>query len=311
MGECKRCRGVGCAEFEIRAYARAAWTHARTNSNSTLGVVDGLVNGMAKLPGQRTILLTSAGFLMYTLDVEVDRLMAKALHAEVVINTLDARGVYALGAPSDQGLAALADGTGGIFYHNNNDLERGFQMLGMAPETMYLLSFAPSEAADGRFHALKVRLVERKHDSVQARLGYTATAAPASAGAKFDSEVMASETLSDLPASFTWEQRAGAPAITMIAHLDIKRLHFKPWKGRQTQRLILVAILRDNSGRFVAGERTDLDLSFREATFALAKSGFTAAMTIEAPPGSYSVRAVARDAMEGKLAAASEAVRIK
>jgi hypothetical protein len=73
MSECARCRLRVCPEFEIRWLARAVWTHARTNSNSALGVVDGLVNDMAKLPGQRPILLTSAEFFMYTLYVEVDR----------------------------------------------------------------------------------------------------------------------------------------------------------------------------------------------------------------------------------------------
>jgi hypothetical protein len=49
---------------------------------------------MAKLPAQRMILLASTGFLTGNLEVDQDRLMAKALHAEVVINTLDAKGLY-------------------------------------------------------------------------------------------------------------------------------------------------------------------------------------------------------------------------
>jgi hypothetical protein len=43
----------------------------------------------------------------------------------------------------------------------------------------------------------------------------------------------------------------------------------------------------------------------------LAKTGLSVVMTLEAPPGSYSVRAVAQDALEGKLAAAGETVQIK
>jgi hypothetical protein len=38
-------------------------------------------------------------------------------------------------------MAALASGTGGAFYHKNNDLLQGFRKIGMAPETMYLLGF--------------------------------------------------------------------------------------------------------------------------------------------------------------------------
>jgi hypothetical protein len=53
-------------------------------------------------------------------------------------------------------------------------------------------------------------------------------------------------------------------------------------------------------------------MNFTEATFErLAKTGLAVSMTLDAPPGSYSVRAVAQDALEGKLAAASGTVQIK
>ena len=154
--------------------AQGIWQNALLNSRNTLRAIDGLVGGMAKLPGERTILLTSAGFLTGDLEADEDLLMAKALHAEVVIDTLDARGLYlelpggdASDSPpmgrtpprarveeakiegrqeeaKDDGMAVLAAGTGGTFYHNSNDLVRGFRELGMMPETMYVLGFAPS-----------------------------------------------------------------------------------------------------------------------------------------------------------------------
>jgi len=304
--------------------AQMIWEHTLSYSNNTLSVIQSLVDGMAKLPGQRMILLTSAGFLTDTRQTELNLLMEKALHAEVVIHTLDARGLFYVGPRANQGvgllsdtMAAVAAGTGGTFYHNNNDLALGFRELGMVPETTYLLGFAPSEVvADGRFHSLKVRLVADKHYWLQARLGYTApsanTAAPVSPLSRLDSEVMASDTVTDLPAWFTWEQWAGPPGITMVAHLDVNRLHFETRQGRGTQKLTIVAILLDSRGAFVTGKRSELELNFTEATFAqLAKSGYTAAMTLQAPPGTYSARAVAQDALEGKLAAAGGAVQIK
>jgi hypothetical protein len=55
-----------------------------------------------------------------------------------------------------------------------------------------------------------------------------------------------------------------------------------------------------------------LELNFKENTFAqFAKTGLSILMTIQAPPGTYSVRAVAQDALEGKLAAASGTVQVK
>jgi hypothetical protein len=202
--------------------AQAIWAPALFSSKNTLGVIEGVVDGMAKLPGQRTILLASAQLLTGELEDEIDRLIAKALHAEVVIDTLDAKRLTVTAQEEkNDGMVALADGTGGSFYHNSNDLLQGFRRLGMAPETMYVLGFAPSdEAADGRFHSLKVRLAAGKRYSLRTRLVYTAPSAkpatPDSPRSKLDREAMASDTITDLPVRFIWEQRAGPSNITLV-----------------------------------------------------------------------------------------------
>jgi VWFA-related protein len=348
VAEYQACGGrIPRPQETVTSMAQGVWQYALMNSRNTLRVIDGLVAGMAKLPGERMILLTSAGFLTGDLEADEDLLMARALHAEVVIDTLDARGLYTVSPgddasdspppgrvprraqiveaqspgrqeeAKDDGMAALAAGTGGTFYHNSNDLVRGFRELGMAPETMYVLGFAPSGgAANGRFHSLKVRLAAGKRYSLQARLGYTASspnaAARLSPPSRLDSEVTASDTIADLPAEFKWEQRPGPPGITMVAHLDIARLHFETRQSRRHQKLTLVGVLLDASGGVVTGKRSELDLNFTEATFAqLAKTGVLVSLTIPAPPGSYSVRALVEDALEGKLTAAGGAVEIK
>ena len=324
LAECRVCSHQPCPESQITGMAEMIWGHTLLQSKNTLHVIGDVVNAMANLPGQRVILLTSAGFLTGTRETDLDLLMDKALHAQVVINTLDARGLSYVPSRATQGvsllsdaMAALAAGTGGAFYHNNNDLAAGFRELGMVPETIYVLGFGPSDVvADGRFHSLKVRLPAGKPYSLQARLGYTApsanAAAPVSPLSRLDSEVMASDTITDLPVWFTWEQWAGPPGITMIAHLDVNRLRFDTGQDRRTQKLTIVAVLLDSRGSFVTGKRSELELNFTEATFAqLAKTGYTAAMTLPAPAGTYSVRAVAQDALEGKLAAAGGTVQIK
>ena len=318
MAECIPCFNRPCTDREVIARADMLWARVRQNTGSALGEIDGLVDGMARLPGQRIVVLTSGGFLTGTLEADVDRLMEKARRAEVVINGLDARGlrVNASGGVLYDGMGVLASGTGGTFFHDNNNMELGFRELGMLPETSYVLGFAPSDGSDGKFHNLKVRLAEKKGYLVEARLGYTATAAKAdatnSAVSKLDRAAMASDTVTELPASFAWEQWAGPPAITLIIHLDFNLLRFKPNGDRRSQKLAIVAVLSDSHGIFVTGKRSVLELNLKDATFQeLAKGGFTTALTIKAPPGSYTVRAVAEDAMEGKLAAASSAVEVK
>jgi hypothetical protein len=43
---------------------------------------------------------------------------------------------------SEDVMAELADGTGGTYFHNSNDLEGGFERLTAAPECLYLLEFS-------------------------------------------------------------------------------------------------------------------------------------------------------------------------
>ena len=113
---------------------------------------------MGPLPGQRTMILISPGFFTVTPSAlaEKSAVLDTAARANVTINAMDARGLYTTeidaserGGSSSQDLmtgqhanyhadamnfnedvmAELADGTGGTFFHNSNDLEGGFKSL--------------------------------------------------------------------------------------------------------------------------------------------------------------------------------------
>jgi len=318
LAECEACYHDPCHEGQIQGMAEEIWVRTRNDTTSTLAAVDSLVDGMARLPGrQRIILLTSSGFLAGEQEIKLDRLMDKARHAGVVINTLDARGLVFEGSGSMayDGGAILASGTGGEYFHNN-DLALGFRELATAPDAVYMAAINAPAAADGKFHKLKVQVAKSNQYSIQYRLGYTAvkeeTPAAASAAMKVDDEVLASDTPAGFPISFNWQQWPGAPGMTMIVHLDISRMHFRAWNGRQTQKLTIVEALLDDHGNVVAGKKSVLQIAFREATFKrFAASGFTTAMTVHAPPGHYLARGAAQEAMDGKLSAASASVDIK
>ncbi len=69
-------------------------------------------------------------------------------------------------------LAELADGTGGTFFHNNNNLQEGLSSLISGPEHSYLLAFSAAKVKpSGRYHELKV-MVREKGYKVQTRRGY-------------------------------------------------------------------------------------------------------------------------------------------
>ena len=75
---------------------------------------------------------------------------------------------------AEDSMAELADGTGGLFFHNSNDLDAGFKRLTDVPETVYLLELSLDNIKmDGSYHRLNVKLTQGGFD-VNARHGYFA-----------------------------------------------------------------------------------------------------------------------------------------
>jgi VWFA-related protein len=156
----------------------------------SFSVIDEIVRRMSTLPGQRTLILISPGFVVRDPIVSAaeSQMINLAAQSNVTISTLSARRLYttfqtagndfssaysradvswAEGALSD-----LADGTGGTYFHNSNDLDEGFKSLAAGPESVYLLELSLDNANPaGAFHRLKVK-VNRDGLQVQARRGY-------------------------------------------------------------------------------------------------------------------------------------------
>ena len=73
---------------------------------------------------------------------------------------------------ADGAMASLADGTGGTFFHNSNDLDTGFKALAEGPGTVYLLELSlDGVKPDGTYHHIKVKL-DRTGLDLNARRGY-------------------------------------------------------------------------------------------------------------------------------------------
>jgi len=352
VAEDMACKGLlpGPALDDVKNLASVTWEHDKANSENTLYAIQSVVAALGKMPGERMLLLLCSGFLSGSLEYMEDDLIARAVHAEVVINALDAKGLYGYnpaGRPinvpppsgasartqnaeasiqgrqaqaKDDGMAVLALGTGGAFYHNSNDLDRGFHEVAALPEAVYVLGFSPSDVGpDGRYHNLKVKLAGGNHYSLQARLGYTApTKTPQPEQhppSRLDQEALASDTLSDVPASMIFEagsRENGNSALTVVMRIDVSRLKFETRADRHAQKLTLLAALLDNRGNFVTGMQGEVDLSLKPATFErLAGSGLNIRLTLQAPAGPYTLRGLVQEGLEGKMSASSQPVELR
>lgn len=189
------------AENLARASAQEALTLGEQGTRSSLYFLKAVVKKLATLPGQHTVILVSPGFLSVTSEAmsAKSELIDAAAQANVTISALDARGLYTtnmdaserpIGGPmaiqnksmlkarsmssNDDVMAELADGTGGTYFHNNNDLGAGFRKLTEAPEYLYLLEFTPQNTKqDCAYHHLKVK-VDQDGLRLKARQGYFA-----------------------------------------------------------------------------------------------------------------------------------------
>jgi len=187
--------------IQIRTTIRQTLTHGDRETDLSFGALNDVVRRIVAMPGTRSLVLVSPGWLVNT-----DRRLAeadvleRAVRAKVTVNTIDIRGLYtndpgdadairyssqfsgtlrqadiSAASQADDVLAELADGTGGKFFHNDNDLKGGLDQLAARPEYLYVLGFSPQALKpDGSFHTLKVSVRNVPGASLQVRHGYWA-----------------------------------------------------------------------------------------------------------------------------------------
>ncbi|MEO8371556.1 MAG: VWA domain-containing protein [Candidatus Solibacter sp.] len=303
-------------------------------TRQAMGVIKELVRRMAAMPGQRSIILVSNGFITLA-EHNADKMdiMDRAIRANVLVNSLDARGLYtdspditrsgtnfetdriisqmersANRAQSDV-LAELAYGTGAGFFQNSNDLDGGFARLASAPEYYYLLAFSPQNLKmDGGFHSLKVTLKAVKDVSAAARTGYYAPKhlenAIETAKREIEEALFSREEMSDIPVELhTQFFKSGddSARVALLVKVDVKRLKFRKENDRNCNELTVVAGLFDRNGVYATGNQKKIDMRLLDETVEKRLgNGLTIRSSFDVKPGTYSVRLVVRDS-EGQL----------
>jgi VWFA-related protein len=314
---------------------------------NTLMALDDLVRRMEAAPGTRTIALVSDGFLDKKTQFRMDALIDHALHANVIINALDARGLFAM--PPGGNLAGLpvnltprlegiyenmlrmgmqvdgdamneaSEGTGGIFVENTNDFKGGMGRISSLHETSYVLGFAPENFKfDGNFHGVSVKLVHAENLTVQARRGYFAPKQAEDAAADKDElkhALFSRELLNALPIQISTKIVKLDPQtakITVTVQADMHSVRFRKEDGNNLDDLTLMVALFDQNGKFVTGKNQTVNLRLPDAALAqLRSSGGETSADLDAKPGSYLVRVVVRESASRQLGAANQDVVIQ
>jgi VWFA-related protein len=322
----------------VRTAVHQALEYGNRDTSFSLGALKDIVRKMSAMPGSRTIVLVSPGFIL-TQDfrsAEYD-VLDRAIRANVTVNTIDMRGLYAtpgfeaskggssspLGgalmqaaiseaSQNDDVLGELADGTGGTFFHNDNGLKQGLNLLAARPEYIYVLGFSPQNLKyDGSYHTLKVKVGNLRNAALQVRKGYWAPNHAVDAAEQARDEireaVFSRDEIQDIPVDVQTEffrPTDEKTELTVTARLDSAALQFRKEADRNNDTVTVVAGLFDANGNYVSGIQRVMELRLRDQTMAgLQRTGITIKEVFNVAPGRYVVRMVVRDS-EGKTMAA-------
>jgi VWFA-related protein len=189
-----QCRKVP-VDVLIQEKARRLAAQTRTAALRTLRSAEGLSNGLARMPGAKTIVFLSEGFFLTSQEAELRQAVGMAARAGAHFYTIDARGLNKGSASSDlinkqyvdnaaggqqkfdtqaDGTNSLAVDTGGIAIRNENNFGRALDEIQTDAATYYVVSYAPSNTTfDGKYRSIDVS-VSRPGTKVRARRGYLA-----------------------------------------------------------------------------------------------------------------------------------------
>ena len=334
-----------CADDQrrmARGEASQIWDLADLQSQYSVLAIQNVIQKMAALAGQRSLVLVSPGFLTMTRNHDVDTLINQALARNVVINAIDASGLYTkilherplashpemdvqkrgienekLSIQRDV-LAGLTAGTGGTYFQNSNDFDEGFRETAQSPEVYYILSFSPQNVKlDGSIHKLKVSVDIRGPVRVEARRSYFAQKpSPAGAGpppSELEKILFSLDELHGLPVEVTAKQeRVGDRTDVMVhIHVDVRSLQLRKEGDRSLDTLMFATALFDSDGKYVTSKEASLDLRLKDANMdRYLQYGVNAVTKFAVSAGTYRVREIVRDTQSHDLAAVNCTVQV-
>jgi len=336
----------GNPDADIQSRARNAIFQNHLGVEVTLTALGNLVQRMAQTPGgERTIAMLSSGFFDRNSQYKLDQLIDRALRSNVVVNTLDARGLVAEESFADLAEVALtpeiqvridemnhramkiaadplsevAQGTGGVFVENSNDMEGGLAKISEIQAPEYVLGFSPENLKeDGKFHSLHVKLLASGHFTLQARRGYFGPQKAGPAGdaerEKMESALFTQDQISGLPIHVrTASSKAGENSATLSVTVDadMQSVRFLKQDGRNSDDITLTVVVFDSDGNYITARQQTTKLRLTDVALQnLRRGGGETSVDLTLPTGTYLVRAVLGESASSQVGAASQSVRI-
>jgi hypothetical protein len=294
----------------------------------------------------KSLVLFSDGFLsggaspiLFQLQEAVDL----ALRSGVVMNSVDLRGLYTYMPSASEGfgsqgkispyrqslyqedifaqedpLAQIANETGGVFFHNSNDLYQGLRDIVRRHSAYYVLTYAmPPQKADGRYRRIKLE-VSRPGLELSYRKGYYAPKEEMTFERRKKEDILealqAPGNLNEIPVSMAYnyylddDSRYG---VSFLTNISIRGLHFFDEDARHKNQISMVVVAFDENDRYVDGVEKSIEFRLLEVSYAsLLNHGLTSRIELKLPFGRYKIKAVVRESAQGKMGSITKAIEI-
>jgi VWFA-related protein len=353
LQELKKCPGneglsPGILQTLFRNTVERILAESDQDTKVSLSLLKSVALRMSTLPGERTAVMVSSGYLTRHHEERLAKTIEWAVQSRVVVNTLDARGLYvgpgfdasesrvpdpeAIRIRNEEAsaqqdvMAELAQGTGGFFFHGNNDLNEGFRRTAGLAEYTYMIGFTPEISKDPKaapYHQLSVKLEEAGHGlKLQARRGYMAGAQSVSPleeeRQQIRNALASGEEMREIPIKLSTEfSRTGKDegSLRVTVHVDVKDLPLRKVDGRYSDDLEVHTGVYDRKGKLITSKGNRLELRLKEETVAQLHSGVALPqedmdMDFDLKFGEYIVRVVVRAAESQLMAATNSSVKI-
>jgi VWFA-related protein len=194
----------------------------------------------------------------------------------------------------------VADATGGRIIRRSGDLAADLGSIVEDGHATYQVGFYPDTPADGQYHTVLLKLVDKKGLTVRGRSGYLYAQEPTTLKERFRQAIWQPADAAEIRLTATVDKEPASPSVKInMAETD---LALELRGGRWMDKLDIFFVQRDDDGLHAELEGQTLGLRLTQATYDKLVTGgvpFEYAVTLK--PGTGSLRVLVVDEKSGRM----------
>jgi len=194
----------------------------------------------------------------------------------------------------------VADATGGRIIRRSGDLAAELGSIVEDGHATYQVGFYPDTPADGQYHTVTLKLVDKKALTVRGRSGYLYSKEPTTLKERFRQAIWQPADAAEIEVTATVDEGQGVHMIKInMAETDLAP---ELRSGRWMDKLDIFFVQRDDAGMHAELEGQTLGLRLTQATYdKLLTEGVPFEHAVTLKPGTGSLRVLVVDENSGRM----------